>query len=454
MQVDPEGPAETSSTAERATPASPPRRRFRWLRRLFMLLVLVAIGAGVAWGGWLIQKSYFPRYTATAVLRIRCQSRVLLYPTRRGPAEFALYKATQAELIRSNFVLLAALRRLNTPETDSLGWDATAAAAATEVIRQQPDAVRWLRDRLRVDFPGGGELMRIRLTAREPNAAAALVNAVVESYMDEIVAAEQSEQRRHLDELDRAYSMKDNELRAAKASLNSLRALLGSEDSPAARMQHEFQLEQLQSPRRWFLELRAQRLSAEMDLTLAKAEFKAVQESASAKGDIPQEELDRARAQDSVASQLEIELIGRKARRSALAAESAPATEGELRRLDREIETIEQELAGRSERAARKARTARVADLADRICQTEARRESLADQSHKVERELMEGLTDIRQTGPCCSIDVEIQEVEVAQIEKILEQLREERERLRVELGFEVRNVAVLTLATPPTTPD
>lgn len=205
MQVDPEGPAETSSTPERATPASPPRRRFRWLRRLFTLLVLVAIGAGAAWGGWFIQKSYFPRYTATAVLRIKAQPEFLLYPTRRGPAEFALYKATQAELIRSNFVLVAALRSLNTPKSDSLEWDATAAAAATEVIRQQPDAVRWLYDRLRVDFPGSGELMRIRLTVREPNAAAALVNAVVESYMDEIVAAERSEQLRRLDELDRAY---------------------------------------------------------------------------------------------------------------------------------------------------------------------------------------------------------------------------------------------------------
>lgn len=219
-------------------------------------------------------------------------------------------------------------------------------------------------------------------------------------------------------------------------------------------MQHEFQLEQLQSVRRWFLELRAQRLSAEMDSTQAKAELIAVQESASAEADIPQQELDRARVQDSLASQLEIDLIGRKARRSALAAESAPATEGELRRLDREIETIEEELAGRSERAARQARTARLADLNARNRQTEARRESLADQLREVERELTEGLADIRQTGPCGSIDVEIQEMEVAQIEKILERLREERERLRVELGFEVRNIAVLTLATPPTTPD
>lgn len=453
MQVDPEGPAETSSTAERATPTSPPRRRFRWLRRLFTLLVLVAIGTGVAWGGWFIRKSYFPRYTAKAILRIKAQPEFLLYPTRRSPAEFELYKATQAELIRSNFVLVAALRSLNTPKSDSLGWDSTAAAAANEVIRQQPDAVRWLHDRLRVDFPGGGELIRIHLTAREPIAAAALVNAVVESYMDEIVAAEQSEQRRRLDELDRAYCTKETELRTAKATLNSLRAQLGGENSPAARMQHEFQLE-LQSQRRRFLELRAQLRSAEVDLNQAKAELRAAQESASAEGGIPPEELDRARAQDSVASQLEIELIGRKARRSALAAESAPATEGELHRLDREIETIEQELAGRSERAAQRARTARAADLNARIRQTEARRDLLTGQSREVEQVLAEIGRDIRQTGPCRSIDVEIQEVEVAQIEKVLERLREERERLRVELGFEVRNVAVLTLATPPTTPD
>ena len=90
--------------------------------------------------------------------------------------DFEIYKGTQQQLLTSDVVLIAALRK---PE-----------AASLAVVQKQDDPVKWLARNLRVELPPNSEIMRVSLTTSKPDEAALLVGAVVDAYMNEVVDAE------------------------------------------------------------------------------------------------------------------------------------------------------------------------------------------------------------------------------------------------------------------------
>ena len=55
------------------------------------------------------------------------------------------------------------------------------------MIREQVDPVEWLQEKLKVEFISGSEVMEIALAGSDPEELAAIVNAVKNAYMDEVV---------------------------------------------------------------------------------------------------------------------------------------------------------------------------------------------------------------------------------------------------------------------------
>jgi capsular exopolysaccharide synthesis family protein len=152
--------------------------RRRWL--LATLLGLV-VAAAAAIGLWFA----FPESSsATALFRIANEQETLVFDNlnRQSPQQFEILKKTQLALLKSYFVLQAAVRD---PDI-----------AILSVLADVPDHVEWLQYNLDVEFPQQGEILSISLTDDAPaEDLVALVNAVVKAYEEEVVFKEQ--QRRY-----------------------------------------------------------------------------------------------------------------------------------------------------------------------------------------------------------------------------------------------------------------
>jgi len=151
------------------------------------------------------------KYTATSMLRINAT--MLSNPPARAfsDEEFETYKEKQRELITSRVILMTALRK---PEVAKL--------PSVQTETQNGDPIRWLAGIVKVEFPGKAEIMSVSCTTDDPHEAATLTNAVVDTYMTEVVNAERERLRRRLNELEQFVSEGDTQLRKKRAALNRL----------------------------------------------------------------------------------------------------------------------------------------------------------------------------------------------------------------------------------------
>jgi len=166
------------------------------------------------------------KYTATANL--------LIVPARKAdPVEFECYKATQQQLMRSPFVLTAALQ--------------DGAVRGMPSVRREDErhnALRWLVQRIRVGFPEkNGAVMAVSITAADPEEAAALVNAVVRAYMHEIVDPELTQRTIRLDQLQQLYADRENVARNGRAQLKEVEERLGISGAEDVKIRQQFAVE-------------------------------------------------------------------------------------------------------------------------------------------------------------------------------------------------------------------
>jgi hypothetical protein len=95
---------------------------------------------------------------------------------RPGDQDFEIAKKTQLALLKSNFVLTAAIRN---PKVASL-----------TILEGEDDPVSWLQENLEVEFPQNAEILSIRLrgTEGQANDLVQLVDAVADAYKKEVVS--------------------------------------------------------------------------------------------------------------------------------------------------------------------------------------------------------------------------------------------------------------------------
>jgi hypothetical protein len=170
-----------------------------------------------------------------------------------GPADYRAFRNTQAVLLTSRTVAAAALRQPG--------------VADLALVKAQKDPVAWLLERLDADFPRDAEVLRLRLRVDDPAAAAALLNAVADAYLEEVV------QKPRADHLRRVEALKVLSDRSA-AALSDRRRLLKEYTALEARQQ--FAAQQLAWSQRELLQVQseARKLRAELAVRLA-AEKKA-----------------------------------------------------------------------------------------------------------------------------------------------------------------------------------
>jgi uncharacterized protein involved in exopolysaccharide biosynthesis len=137
--------------------------------------------------------------------------------------EFDLLRRTQLELIKSDFVLQAALRD---PKV-----------AALPIIQSQIDPISWLRNHLEIDSPGGSEVLAIRMHC--PKEAVddyrAILDSVASAYQKEVVFSEAQRRLVNRDALVKTLSRISDEVEARMRDLQTV-SKDSEKDSPAVRM--------------------------------------------------------------------------------------------------------------------------------------------------------------------------------------------------------------------------
>lgn len=188
--------------------------RRRWLLAMSIGLVLSASAAAAVW--CLLS----PNYTAFAQLYVAANSPYVVYQNRdEGRGEFLTYMRTQAARVRSRFVLSAALKREEVRLLD--------------VIQQQPEPLLYLEENLQVQFAEGSEIMTVTMTGLEPAPLIAIVNAVTQAYLKEVVDAERTRRTGRMAELEDIYIKSGEKLRLKRETLKKLAEDLGTGDSQA-----------------------------------------------------------------------------------------------------------------------------------------------------------------------------------------------------------------------------
>lgn len=191
------------------------------LRRRWILTILLGLFLGVAAAGttWFVQK---PQYQAAAVLRIASQPTTLVFETKDQPrsSDYERYRSTQRETILSQFVIANALNR--------------DAVRKLPIVLEQANPTEWLRSKLRVTFLGDSELMQVSMSDPDKKIIPLLINAVVDTYMVEVVDRERTDRQVPLAELRKLQTDREIELKNLREELESMTAALGGAVSTTA----------------------------------------------------------------------------------------------------------------------------------------------------------------------------------------------------------------------------
>lgn len=202
----------------------------RW-RTAVIIGVPVAILAAV--GVFLATPAPF---TAFALLRMAAVEQRLVFKTAEEVSDFGTYRKTQMALIKSRFVMNAALRKPN--------------VAALSMVREQPFPVAWLEQAIQVDAYDSPEILRISLTGDRPSELTEVVNAVKDAYLEEVVNAERKQRIARLNELERIFESTEEKVRLKEERVNNLAQELGTGDAKTLTIKQQMSMEYFAQLRR------------------------------------------------------------------------------------------------------------------------------------------------------------------------------------------------------------
>lgn len=198
--------------------------------------------------------------TATAFFQIRMEENPAM---NGGTAQvdrdrFDIYKNTQAELLKSRMVLRAALK---SPE----------GAKWMRRWRASGDIEGYLSAALQVTFPNNSEIMKVSLRLGHSVDAVALLNVIVDTYMKEVVNAEQNRKQRRFDELDKISTEKEQEIRNKREELKGLAASAGGASPETRNTRQKLLLEELALCRQDIAKCESDLRRYRVDLAVQKA---------------------------------------------------------------------------------------------------------------------------------------------------------------------------------------
>ena len=158
--------------------------RRRWLLATTLGLIVAGITAAGVW-------TFLPPGKQTAYVKLYMPMHpagiINTHPEDHG--DFAGFQRTQIALLKSRFVLNAALGK---PKVRALNLAAVANTIAP---------VEWLDKEIKIETPDGPELPRVTMSGDDPEQVKILVTAVVDSYMEHVVQEQTAKRQKHIEQL-------------------------------------------------------------------------------------------------------------------------------------------------------------------------------------------------------------------------------------------------------------
>lgn len=226
------------------------------LRRRWALALGLGIVGAVVIGGatWLIVPR--AKYTAVATMQVATHPRRIMFDPKESQTDYRTYQRTQVTLIKNRMVLKHAVSQ---PEVAKL-----------PTIRAQVDPEEWLDEQLKVEFPGGSEVLQISLSGDRAEDLHVIVNAVVQSYKTLIVDEEKTQRSVRLSQLKDLWKKYQDDLVVKRKELRTLATSVGSSDQQAMGLAQQFKTEALAL-------LQRARMEAQQELMKARAELNALE---------------------------------------------------------------------------------------------------------------------------------------------------------------------------------
>ena len=250
-----------------------------------MGVVAAVVAAGGLW-------TLFPESSSsTALFQVYSEPQKLAFNSANENTKFEVLQNTQLALLKSNFVLQAAIRD---PAVASLG--VLAGESGTD------GKVKWLVDNLNVDFPNRSEILRISLSGDcLPEDLRQLVNAVARAYTNEVIFKERQRRLDIRDALAKALDGITKELNREMGEYHDLAVELGSSDAYDRDAETELLLRDISK-------LQEQKNTLHSDMTKMRTEFLVMQQQLKSP-QLMDQQIDAALAADPNMNMLQNQLL-------------------------------------------------------------------------------------------------------------------------------------------------
>ncbi|MEN6405452.1 MAG: AAA family ATPase [Thermoguttaceae bacterium] len=384
---------------------------------------LMAVGIGMLCAAIAGPAVYFgvgPRYTASSYLRVDLQEKNIAFHPDAVATDrdrFEIYKNTQQQLLLNRFVLLAAIRK---PEAHQL-----------PIIMEETeygDPVQWLASHLSVSFPGRAELMQVSLTRPDAEEATLLVRSVVDVFLTEVVNAEGLQKRQRLDDLDRAYTEKETRVREKRQDLKKVAEQLGTSDTETLTLKQKLALEELTIYQQEATRVRFERQRLTGDLAAQQAMLKSVNTL-----DVSDADVEILVQSDPIARQLFFELGMRKI--DQIRAEGAVVAGLKSNYADRyqqDLKTMQDQFDARRNELSEMVRRKKRMTIQMEVERLQAAVAVMTEQEHAIQAEVAAKRKEAERFGNS-TVDIEMMRADIKNLEGVLGEIAEEREKLRVE---------------------
>jgi Mrp family chromosome partitioning ATPase len=148
--------------------------QLHWLKIVFCGLLL---GAGGAYAAWELLAA---KFESTALLHVSSVPTALANQNaNQARTDLTTYIKTTSALIKSDFVLNAAMRDLKDSPT----------------LRAQKEPIKYLEEELLVTCADGSEVIKVTFKSHEPSDAKRIVDAVQKAFMSEVIQKEVQEKQ-------------------------------------------------------------------------------------------------------------------------------------------------------------------------------------------------------------------------------------------------------------------
>jgi capsular exopolysaccharide synthesis family protein len=367
------------------------------------------------------------KFTAISLIQIFADSPKVLFKVDDNHSSFDLYKSTQMQLLTEDNVLAAALRAI---------------PADAEMLGGEEDALRFLSRTLQVESPGNSEIIRVSLTGPNRTEVAAIVQAVVNSYMTEVVDKERSTRKNRLEELDAVYTAKEIEWRNRWTELKNLTSQIKTDDKGFAMLQYG--------------EMRADWRNTWRELNKAVAELAAKTALLKARQEKPADasEIEDLMADDQKYLEIKRGLADIDARIAAAKhfyKQSSGAFKTTMDELTRARQDLEELLAAREQFVTR-LNLRKSPDLELEVKNLKAHVDQMKDDYRTEEKAVDQQRIQIERLGGT-SVDVEMTRAELKTLEGVLAEIGSQRQQLQIERDSQPR-ILVAQRAIPPAAPD